>query len=274
MAFLKSGVRAGEGVDLRAEGDALLERQPVELVELPLGEGQRRAAGRGERGEDLGRTRCRSAASGTTRDTSPAASASWARENAPGGRQVEGELLAGQAAEQRHHHRRHEAALDFGIAELRALGATSTRSQAVASPAPPASARPCTTATTGLGSSRIRTNSPPRCSAACSFCSGVALGAGEQLVEVGAGAEVLPRPAQRHHPHVGVEIGPLHARRAGRRASAVSSALRLSGRLSVERQHARGRAAQSSGVFTGPPSAPARATAAGTGISIRSSAVE
>ena len=37
----------------------------------------------------------------------------------------------------------------------------------------------------------------------------------EQLLEVGAGAEILARPAERHHPHLGVEVGPFQRRKQG-----------------------------------------------------------
>ena len=80
------------------------------------------------------------------------------------------------------------------------------------SPAPPASARPCTTATTGLGSAPHPAEQRAQPQRRGLVLGQRQVGRGEQLVEVGAGAEVLARAAQHDDPHVGVEIGPLERR--------------------------------------------------------------
>ena len=85
-------------------------------------------------------------------------------------------------------------------------------SHAVTSPAPPASARPCTTATTGLGSAPHPPEQSTQPQRRRLVLGQRQVGRGEQLVEVGAGAEVLPCPAEHHDPHVGVEVGPLERR--------------------------------------------------------------
>src|SRR5262249_39820678 len=101
----------------------------------------------------------------------------------------------------------------------------------------------------------------------------VAIGGGEQFVEVRAGAEVLPLTPQDHDTHVGVEIGALQSSVKGvdqGRAQRVP----LGGPIEREGEHPvrEGRADGRRRVHHSRRKR--RASATGTGISILSSAVE
>ena len=140
---------------------------PSSLIELPLGERERvGTGGRPARAAPSSRV-CSNSASGMTRETRPACLGLGRAQHPAGDGEVEGDLFADGAAEHGHHHRGDKAALNLRIAELRRACSPERGRRRWRARRLRRDARPCTTATTGLDSVRIRTKRPPIRSAAC-----------------------------------------------------------------------------------------------------------
>ncbi len=176
------------------------------------------------------------------------------------------------AAQQGHHHGGHETPLDLGIADLRPRArdgeVTGGDQPGAAGQRPPLH----------YGHDRLGGAAYPGEQRAQPQRRGLVLGRSElgrrqQLLEVGTGAEVAPRPTQHDHPDLGVEVGAVQ-----RRVKCVhqcrAQRVALVGAVEGEREDplvaaaperpGRGRHGRTS----------RRASAIGTGISIRSRAVE
>ena len=155
VASRKSGVLRAMALTRAPSAMPSSNGSAVELVEEPLGERQGRRARLGEAGGQRARLAAPARHRAPPGVTSPAALR--LRPPTAPGRSAPGRAPAFSPASRRSSVMTIAGTNPRWISGIAELGDSraSTRSHAVARPAPPASARPCTTATTGLGSSRM-----------------------------------------------------------------------------------------------------------------------
>ena len=194
-------------------------------------------AGRRPAARSAVRAAASSSASGCTRVTRPAASASAAPEQPPGRHEVERELLAGQPPQEHHHHRRDEASLDLRIAELGRGRLRPRCHRRVPAPPHPRVPDPAPPRPRGAGTAQPPEQWSRGAAHPASFSAGEPLGRGEQFIQIGTGAEILACATEHQHPYSGSR-STVSRDACSAFTSALLSAFRLSGRLSVSVQDA------------------------------------
>jgi uncharacterized protein DUF4332 len=204
------GRGAAHRIDVRAEPQAVLEGQPVELIELLFREGECRGAARGEKPQHLGRALLELRIGEHPRHEAELRRFGG-REQTAGRGEVERHLLPHGAPQQRHHERWHKPTLHLGIPERR--GCRREHEIAPRREAAPARERaPVHDRDYGLGQLAHLKENPRELQRGPAVFLDALVHRGEELVQVHPRAEVAAGAAQRHDAHAGVQVRPLQAR--------------------------------------------------------------